>query len=68
MVEPFPRATARVALEASMLVAFPDKGGQGQGGLFFGGGLVDTEDFFGFVEAVADGVDVDGELVGDGLG
>ena len=51
-----------------MLITLPDKRGQRQGGLFFGGGLVDAQDFFGFVKAVADGVDVDGELVGDGLG
>src|SRR5579859_6018824 len=72
-VEPFlpgrPRgAPLAIALVISMLITLPDKSGQRQGGLFFRGSMVDAQDFLCFVQAVADGVDVDGELVGDGLG
>ncbi len=50
-----------------VLKALPDEGGEGQGCALFGGSLVYAQDLLDFMEAVTDGVDMYGELVGYGL-
>ncbi len=51
----------------NMFKAFPDEGGKGEGCALLWGSRVYAKNFLHFVEAVTDGVDVYGELVGYGL-